>query len=292
MTSSDQQPLTKKDKKDHKVVASEPLPKRRLCNGYCCFKLLVVLYGLLYFAIGVLLLSVGLWVASVKRDFSSVNDALASPSILMMVVGILIVATALIGIIGALREHLNCLRVFLGIVIIIFILQVIIGILAFVYREETVTMVSSQLNFAVEEYHTDEDLGHAVDRIQEKLKCCGLDGPQTWERNEFYSCSTPDADSAYTCSVPDSCCMKVREDCGLGARRNSSLAEMRRRRIYTIGCTDLFRSWLAWHLNTLGPIALSFAIVHILGIFVVYWFITKMEDRRHLFKYRQRYFES
>lgn len=287
---SDQQPLTKKDKKESKK-ASEPLPKKRSCNGYCCFKVLVVLYGLLYFLIGVLLLSVGLWIATVKRDASSVNDALAGPAILTIVVGVLIVATALIGIIGALRESLVCLRVFLGIVIIIFILQVVVGILAYIYREETVNMVSDQLNFAVEEYHTDEDLQDAVDWIQQQLRCCGLDGPQTWESNVKYSCGTPDAESALTCSVPDSCCMKVRVDCGFGARRNS-LAEMRRRRIYTIGCTELFRGWLAGHLNTIGPIALSFAIIHILGMFVVFWFITKIEDRHNLFKYRKRYYES
>lgn len=31
------------------MASSEPLPKKRSCNGYCCFKVLVVLYGLLYF---------------------------------------------------------------------------------------------------------------------------------------------------------------------------------------------------------------------------------------------------
>lgn len=34
---------------------------------------------------------------------------------------------------------------------------------------QTVTLMSHNLHFAVEKYHTDDDLEHAVDRIQQKV---------------------------------------------------------------------------------------------------------------------------
>lgn len=281
---ADQQPLHGKEYDS----AGDPRPRKKTCTGFCCCKLLVVIYGFLFLIIGLLLLAIGVWIEDVRKDYESINDALSSPSILAIVVGIFMVITALIGLVGAVKENLVLLKVFLAIIIIVFIFQVIIGIIAFVYREETARVASKQLNFAVEEYHKNNDFKRAVDAVQHKLKCCGLDNQRDWNENDEYSCSSG---SPHSCSVPDSCCRDMQVNCGINVRGNLTMAQQTDR-IYTEGCSWNFRQWVEERLDILGACALGFAIPQILGIFLVYTYITKVEDRKHLFqysKYRKRF---
>jgi hypothetical protein len=199
------------------------------------------------------------------------------------------VTTALVGLIGAAASKLWPLRIFLGIVIIVFIVQVVIGIVAFVFREQAIEDIDDHLTFAIEKYSDNQQITFAVNKVQSKFGCCGLNNLTDWTRNPVYSCSSryPQA-----CHVPDSCCKNPFEGCGLRVLSNSPLLQLQSRDVYVTGCRWQFLAWLERNLDVVGATALGFAILHILGIFVVYMFITKVEDRYRLFKYRKRYYPN
>jgi hypothetical protein len=121
--------------------------------------------------------------------------------------------------------------------------------------------------------------------VQKKWQCCGIEKASDWDRNKLYDCARGQA--PWKCSVPDSCCITATQGCGRDARKFSP-----NQIIHERGCKESFQSWVERNLDTIGATALTLAILHILGIFMVYMFITKVEDRVRLFKYRKRYYDS
>jgi hypothetical protein len=166
----------------------------------------------------------------------------------------------------------------------VFILQVIIGILAYVYREETIQNFGDRLVFGIRKYNDSAELRKAVDKVQRDGKCCGIDKLDDWESNNIYKCSN--LASSLKCGVPDSCCIDEEPGCGSHVRRDAN------KKLNERGCKVTFKAWVERNLDTIGATALAMAIIHILGIFVVYMFITKVEDRIRLFKYRKRFYDD
>lgn len=280
---SDQQPLHRKD------PTSDKPPKKKPCTGYCCYKLLVIIYSLLFVIIGICLFAIGIWLGKVKGEYDSINDTLTAPVILAVIVGLFMMIFAFMGLIGAIKEQIFLLKIFFAIAIIVFLGQVIIGILAFIYREESMNLVNRQLSFAIEKYESDDDVTRAVNHIQRKFKCCGLNGPGNWQKNQFYSCDSDDPEKA--CSVPDSCCKVYTEGCGLGLRNHTTTVKLEDV-VFQKGCTTKFRIWMETHLDIVGATALGLSLLHVLGIFITYFFITAVQDRVWLFKYRKRYYDN
>ena len=141
-----------------------------------------------------------------------------------------------------------------------------IGIIAFVYKEQSLKVANKQLHLALEEYHTNDKIAHGIDTIQEKWSCCGIESPSDWNQNEMYACGAEN--STLKCGVPDSCCRveSMEEGCGLAIRGSSFTETDRKLRIYTVGCTWYFYMWVEGNLDTVGAIALGFAIAHVSGL--------------------------
>jgi hypothetical protein len=241
------------------------------------------MYVIIFILIGILLTSLAVWILVVRQDFQSINDVVLLPLVLLLIVGIIIITTAILGCIGASCDKLWPLRVFLGIVILVFILQVVIGILAYVYREETIQNFGSRIGFTIPHYGDREDVRKAVDKVQRYWDCCGIEDPSDWNKSPVYQCMNTNA--AVPCGVPDSCCVQETKGCGVGMRSGGLTRNLNQR-----GCKLSFQGWVERNLDAIGATALAMAILHILGIFFVYMFITKVEDRIRLFKYRKRFY--
>jgi len=279
---SDQQPLHKKGGGPKAApLQPEPLPEKKKCSGYHAYKTCSIVYAVLFVLIGLLLTGIAVWILIIKQDFQSINDVVHYPLILLLIAGIIIILTALIGCIGASCDKLWPLRIFLGIIILVFILQVVIGILAYVYREETVVKFADKIKFTIVEYDSNNDVRKAVDKVQNYWECCGIKGPDDWTANTNLMC-IQGRNTPYHCEVPDSCCKTDNVACSrTGPGRSNLNLE---------GCRVQFQGWVERKLDCIGAIALAMAIIHILGMFVVYMFITKVEDRIRLFKYRKRFY--
>jgi hypothetical protein len=236
-----------------------------------------------------MMLVIGVWVMSIKKPYQAINDVLTSPATMTIVVSIMMLLTAAIGVVGSTKDKLMLLRVFMTIVIVVFIIQVAIGIIAFIFREETISAVSEQMKSALEQYVDDPVIRTVVDKIQSTHKCCGLQDVNDWNGNRNFTCHN--IFSRLSCSVPDSCCTDPEEvNCGLGVRSNTTLMEQKR--IHTQGCTFRLLLWIENKLDIVGAISLGFAILHVIGLFFVYMLAVKVEDRERLYKYRARYYNN
>ncbi|CAH1794285.1 unnamed protein product [Owenia fusiformis] len=259
------------------------------CDTYHCYKYILLAYAILFLIVGIICLVAGIWGSIIKQNYHSVNDFLSSPATLAIIIGVVVIITAILGIVGVIKEHVTLVKIFLGIIIIVLIIQVIVGILAFVYREEIANseLTTNQLHFAIEKYEKRDEVTKAVDSLQQKLKCCGIDNYGDWDKNEALGCK-----GNGTCSVPDSCCKEIVEDCGKNVRQNyrSSADAGLRSTIYVNGCKTQFRNWVETHLDIVGAIVLGFALPQVLGILITWLYKVKLEDRQFLYKYRPELF--
>jgi len=282
--SSDTQPLHQKEELTLPKGMDLPQKKKKI-SGYMCLRILLGIYSFFFLLIGLLLVGVGYWVESAQQEYDSINDLVRSPAIVAIVVGGLMVLTAFFGLIGAIREHLCLLKTFLAVIILIFIAQVVVGILAFVYREETERIFTGQIESALENYNENENVQKAVDKVQNKFRCCGIkNGPHDWNLNRNFSCNSTEG----ICSVPESCCRIPscnKNDIRKGITDDEDgFSKMKKKGIHVQGCYMKLHIYIYKHLDACGATALGLAIPQILGIFLVYVFIQKVEDRKWLFR--------
>lgn len=271
------------------AIYREPMPPQKSCTSYRVYKILSIVYAVIFFLIGAILLALGVWVLTLKQDYESIHDVLTSPTLLAVAVGAVMVLTAVLGVVAAAASKLWPLRIFLGIVIVVFLVQVAIGIVAYICREQTIEDIDEHLDFAIRRYNDNKQIRIAVDKVQTKFRCCGLTNLTDWNINTVYSC---DGNTALSCHVPDSCCKTKSDGCGLLVNSNAKSTVLKSLNVYINGCRWEFLGWLESNFDAIGATALAFAILHILGIFVIYMFITKVEDRYRLFKYRKRFYPN
>lgn len=77
-------------------------------------------------------------------------------------------------------------------------------------------------------YREDPDQQNLIDWIQEDwLQCCGIDGPNDWDNNNYFNCSSLAVGSREACGVPFSCCKRLpneiirNKQCGYDVRRET-----------------------------------------------------------------------
>jgi len=285
--STDTQPLHQKEELTL-PKGMDPPPEKKRISGYLCLKTLLLIYSFFFLLIGILLVGIGYWIESAHHEYDSINDYVRSPAIIAIAVGAFIIVAAFCGLFGAVREHLCLLRTFFIFIILIFILQVTIGVLAFVYREETENIFQNQIESAVKKYTDNENIAKSIDKIQTELHCCGVWDPNGWDLNTNLTCNGTEG----SCSVPDSCCRLHSTNCGLGIRKgNPKMSKLFAKGISTEGCYFKLHNYIGRHLDICGATALGLAIPQILGIFLVYLFGQKVEDRKWLFRYKDRAYE-
>lgn len=82
-------------------------------------------------------------------------------------------------------------------------------------------------------YRDDPDQQNLIDWIQEDwLQCCGIDGPNDWDNNNYFNCSSISVRSREACGVPFSCCKRQpnqiirNKQCGYDVRRESNVSKI------------------------------------------------------------------
>lgn len=79
-------------------------------------------------------------------------------------------------------------------------------------------------------YREDPDQQNLIDWIQEDwLQCCGINGPNDWDNNNYFNCSSLAVGSREACGVPFSCCKRQpneiirNKQCGYDVRRETNV---------------------------------------------------------------------
>ncbi|XP_075466563.1 tetraspanin-14 [Ascaphus truei] len=248
----------------------------------CCYKYLLFSYNIIFWLSGMVLLGVGLWAWSEKGILSDITKVTRlhgfDPVWLVLLVGVIMFTLGFAGCVGALRENICLLKFFCGAIVLIFFMELAVAVLAFLFQDWVRDRAKDFFENNIKAYRDDIDLQNLIDSLQKANQCCGAQGPDDWDLNEYFNCSSVNL-SREKCGVPFSCCIAdpaqsvVNTQCGYDVRKNS-LAE-RGKVTYLKGCISALEAWLP---RNIYIVAGAFLLISILQIFGIYLARTLMSD--------------
>jgi len=161
----------------------------------CVNKLFLVVLNFIIFAVGVGVVALASIVIHRSSEYGELFlDGILTLPIWTLIVGIVITLLGFFGCCGAMRENSCMLYTYAVIVTILFLCEVVLGILVAIYPQKAAEHIMEGMDEAFKKYGgEDQSLKRAIDNIQHDLRCCGVEGPNDWQKD-------------YAQPIPRSCC--------------------------------------------------------------------------------------
>ncbi|XP_071987121.1 tetraspanin-14 isoform X2 [Engystomops pustulosus] len=233
----------------------------------CCYKYLLFSYNIIFWLSGMVLLGIGLWAWSEKGILSDITKVTRlhgfDPVWLVLVVGVIMFTLGFAGCVGALRENICLLKFFCGAIVLIFFMELAVAVLAFLFQDWVRDRAKEFFENNIKAYRDDIDLQNLIDSLQKANHCCGAQGPDDWDLNEYFNCTGANL-SREKCGVPFSCCIA---DPASPAERATET--------YVKGCISALEAWLPRNIYIVAGV---FLVISILQIFGIYLARTLMSD--------------
>lgn len=208
-----------------------------LGNCYTCIKYLMFAFNFVFWLLGCAILGVGIWlrVDESAADFlkeSSKIDFFYAVAYVMIAIGFIIMLIGFLGCCGAIRESQCMLGAFFVCLFVIFAILLGFGIWAAAAKDSFREYTEEMLEEGVNDYYKDEKQRAFMDATQNYFKCCGWDKGAT------------DYEQGLDKGAPASCDRKA----------------------YFEPCSDAFYEWVENRLVVIAAVAISVAVVLILGM--------------------------
>lgn len=250
---------------------NRPEPKTSTCTKFSLFFL-----NVLFWLVGSIIVAFGIFVLVESKDYyQQLADISFQPAIFFFLIGAVVFIITFIGCIGSLRENTCLLCTYAGILTTIILLMVGTAVVGFLYKEKVENKVTSTLKTAIKYYRDikKEDLKNLIDATQTKFKCCGAESYNDWNSDQYFNCSASfnGIKPASHCGVPFSCCLaelQLNRQCGYGIRKPEVSLIERRKVIYTSGCVENGKAWLASNLMLIGGVCIAVFILQLISIFL------------------------
>uniref|UniRef100_A0A8C5WCZ9 Tetraspanin n=1 Tax=Leptobrachium leishanense TaxID=445787 RepID=A0A8C5WCZ9_9ANUR len=236
----------------------------------CCYKYLLFSYNIIFWLSGMVLLGIGLWAWSEKGTLSDITKVTRlhgfDPVWLVLVVGVIMFTLGFAGCVGALRENICLLKFFCGAIVIIFFMELAVAVLAFLFQDWVRDRAKEFFENNIKSYRDDIDLQNLIDSLQKANHCCGAQGPDDWNLNQYFNCSA-DNPSRERCGVPFSCC--------IADPAAKTVIEFKQAWDRHKGCISALEAWLPRNIYIVAGV---FLVISILQIFGIYLARTLMSD--------------
>uniref|UniRef100_A0A674MYE7 Tetraspanin-15 n=1 Tax=Takifugu rubripes TaxID=31033 RepID=A0A674MYE7_TAKRU len=219
----------------------------RYCHkfSYVFLKFLLFFYAIVFWLIGGFILAVGIYAEVERQRYKTLEGVFLAPAIILILLGVVMFIVSFIGVLASLRDNLTLLKVFMYTLAVCLILELLGGVVALLFRNQTVELLNKNIRKGIVNYYDDLDFKNIMDFVQQKFKCCGGQEYKDWSVNMYHNCSAP---GPLACGVPYTCCITTNPNevansfCGYKVlnKERLDLIEV----IYTRGCTDAFFIWL------------------------------------------------
>ncbi|XP_048060717.1 tetraspanin-15 isoform X2 [Megalobrama amblycephala] len=228
--------------------------------------------------IGGFILAIGIYAEVERQRYKTLEGVFLAPAIILIVLGVIMFIVSFIGVLASLRDNLCLLKVFLYMLALCLILELVGGIVALIFRTQTVDLLNKNIRKGMVNYYDDLDFKNIMDFVQSTFKCCGGKEYSDWQVNMYHNCSAP---GPLACGVPYTCCIVkpsevVNTMCGyktLGKERLENIDA-----IYIRGCTDAVFIWFMDNYTIMAGLLLGILLPQFFGVIFTWLYITRVED--------------
>lgn len=215
-----------------------------------CVKFLLFFFNFIFWLCGLALIVVGILVQVSLHNTFMIHDATASGvPIVLIGVGVVIFFIAFFGCCGAWKENYCMITTFAILLSVIIIVEIAAAIAGYIFRNKISNVVQDSLTEMITKYNNSSaEFRKTVDKLQEDLKCCGVNSSSDWKNFK------PNGNS-----VPDSCCVNVTINCGDKTMTDAA-------KVHQEGCHDAVEALLKKNIQWVIVAALVIAFLQIMGI--------------------------
>ncbi|XP_040179246.1 tetraspanin-15 [Rana temporaria] len=253
----------------------------RYCSRfpYLCLKFTLIAYCTIFWLIGALVLAIGIYAEVERQKYKTLHGAFLAPAIILILLGLVMFVVSFIGVLASLRDNLCLLQVFMYTLGVCLLLELTGGIVALLFRNQTMDVLNRNIRRGIRNYYDDLDFKNIMDFVQKQFKCCGGEEYMDWEKNEYHSCTAP---GPLACGVPYTCCISNKTTtvmntlCGYQAMKyNRQEAE---KFIYPRGCTNAVIMWFLDNYSIMAGALLGILLPQFLGVLLCLLYISRVED--------------
>ncbi|XDB65507.1 PREDICTED: tetraspanin-15 isoform X1 [Capra hircus] len=246
--------------------------------SYLWLKFSLVIYSTVFWLIGGLVLSVGIYAEVERQKYKTLESAFLAPAIILILLGVIMFIVSFIGVLASLRDNLCLLQAFMYILGICLIIELIGGVVALIFRNQTIDFLNDNIRRGIENYYDDLDFKNIMDFVQKEFKCCGGEDYRDWSKNQYHDCSAP---GPLACGVPYTCCFRnttevVNTMCGYKTIDKERLSVQNV--IYVRGCTNAVLIWFMDNYTVMAGLLLGILLPQFLGVMLTFLYITRVED--------------
>jgi len=224
-----------------------------------CAQLVLFVLNLLFWIFGGSIACFGLWLV-VDPDFDDYTGAALDISgtfitlhhiaIVFIILGFSIFILGFLGCCGTITRHPGLMYFFNLVSGALLIVEFVIIVMAIIYHNQVDSKLEKVFEKKIYEAYgkpQNEGFNKAVDHIQQKLKCCGFNGTDSY-KNSFWWNNTKIAEHY----VPESCCIMIKsnETTEYGQRDTEECQRDVKNKIiddeklYSSGCYSKLRDWI------------------------------------------------
>ncbi|XP_078514396.1 tetraspanin-7 [Lissotriton helveticus] len=218
-----------------------------------CLKTLLIVYSFVFWITGVILLAVGVWGKLTLGTYISLiaENSTNAPYVLIGT-GTTIIVFGLFGCFATCRGSPWMLKLYAMFLSLVFLAELVAGISGFVFRHEIKDTFLRTYTEAIHNYNGKDEASLAVDDIQTKLRCCGVQSYYNWTSSSY--------SAEY--GIPSSCCSDL-NDCKPEDMRNMTIAATK---VYQRGCYELVTSFMETNMGIIAGVAFGIAFSQLIGM--------------------------
>ncbi|KAI1231623.1 hypothetical protein IHE44_0007700 [Lamprotornis superbus] len=222
------------------MAAGDP-ERARYCGrlSYLCLKLTLITYSTTFWLIGALVLGVGIYAEIERQKYKTLESAFLAPAIILIVLGIVMFLVSFVGVLASLRDNLCLLQAFMYILGICLLIELTGGVVALIFRNQTIKFLNDNIRRGIENYYDDLDFKNIMDSVQK----------QTDIINTMCGYKTIDQERL---SVQDV--------------------------IYVRGCTNAVLIWFLDNYTIMAGVLLGILLPQFVGVLLSLLYITRVED--------------
>ncbi|XP_029312572.1 CD63 antigen-like [Cottoperca gobio] len=241
-------------------------------EGTLNFRRGFLFFNFLFLASGITLITIGVQQHSTYAEMGEfAGKSLVKISIVLIAVGAIVILVSLLGDVGVFFNNHNIVTSFICILIVVIFLEILTGAVIYIfynklkYLDPDNQVVKGSMDYSnnarrvISEYRPEKRA--AIDRVQEKYKCCGADGPSDWATSVGWA--NHDA-------VPESCCVGKGEGCGKDKDKVSSK-----------GCLKIIKAILFKNLLWIGALCIVLGVVEGFGVFTGVGFCLAIKQKNY-----------
>ncbi|XP_068588919.1 CD63 antigen [Cebidichthys violaceus] len=219
-------------------------------GGMKCVKFLLFFFNFIFWLCGLALTIVGILVQIGVHRTLTIHDASASAAPIVIIgIGVVIFFIAFFGCCGAWKENYCMVTMFAILLFLIIVVEIAAVIVGYMFRDKLSDVVQDSLTDMISGYKNGtDDFRKTLDKLQEDMKCCGVNSSSDWR--SFGNDGK---------SVPDSCCVTPSANCGKGTMTDAA-------KVHQEGCHDALVAFLRKNILWVIVAALVIAGLQVLGI--------------------------